>query len=137
MSAPRPDSDGLTDADVLAFLNCRSTILPWQYDKISDWDLSHVYLAPRDADGTLVTLRTRIRRAAGWLGEPENDWEPPADPLASLNLPREALFMGVPTDYVCMFFRVWRKRGLSDEETMERFRQMVKEVPPIGFSREE
>jgi hypothetical protein len=133
------DGDGLTDADVLAILNSRGmggpTITPAVYDTISDWDLIHIYLAPRDQDGTLVTLRTRIRRAAGWPGEPEEDGEPLPDPLASLNVPRDALLMGVPTDYVCMFFQVWRNRGLSDEETMVKFRQLVKEVPPIGFER--
>ena len=105
------------------------TILPWQYAKISDWDLIHVYLAPREEDGTFILLRERLRRAGGQADE-EKEQEPPEDPITALNVPREALFMGVPMQYVLMFWQVWRRRGMAEDQIMEKFREQVKEVPP-------
>jgi hypothetical protein len=125
---------------VLAILNSRGmggpTILPAQYKTISDWDLLHVYLAPRDDQGDFITLRRRIAYAAGFPdqldSESEEGAEPPIDPIAASGIPREAFLMGVPVCYVLMFFKTWRDRGFDDQAAMEKLKAKIAEVPPWG-----
>lgn len=103
-------------------------VTPEQYDRLTDWDIIHVYLAPRDDEGALVTLKRRISRAR--LGGLPEDAQRELPSVEELQVPREALLLGVPMDYTLMFFQVWRARGLDAESTMAKFREKVKEVPP-------
>jgi len=107
------------------------TITPAQYAALSDWDILHVYLAPRDEDGSLVPLRQRFRDAAGDSGDDE-EAELSGDPIAALSVPREALLLGATAQFCAMFFAVWRRRGLPEPEILEKYREQLRLVPPLG-----
>jgi len=129
-----PDA-GLTDADTLAIINSRGLggafVSPHVWKQISDWDKLHVYLAPRDDEGDLITLRRRISRARAESGDPDNaGQEFPS--MKELGVPEWAIYVGVPMCYVLGFWQQEARKGKKPEEIEAKFRDLIKKVPPSG-----
>jgi hypothetical protein len=137
MESPGVESLGLTDADVIALINGGGLggrlLLPWDYDRIDDWTLVNVYLAPHDDDGRLIPIRKRMLvLAGGQTGDPDQvGRELPAPD--SLDIPHEALHAGYPMSYTVLFWKVWKQRGLATEAIMEKFKETLKVYKPRGF----
>jgi hypothetical protein len=124
----------MTDADVLAVLVREpfSGVTPGVYARLSDWQIVEVYLAPRDDEHKLVPYRTRHRKPSdGPTGRP-GDAHRELKSAGELGVPKECFYQGPGRGYVLMFWQVWRGRGLSVEETLERWRAQLRRCPPAG-----
>jgi hypothetical protein len=116
-----------------------SGMTPELFAALSDQQIASVYLAPRDKKGRLIPewklLRRRERAAPGGAPEPTGDPRRAGRELPapeSLDIPPEALLMGVPMAYVSMFWSVWVRRGALPADIMRRFREQVKACRPRG-----
>lgn len=91
---------------------------PGLYARLSDYQICEVYFAERDKDNNLVPFWQR----QAVPGADRNGF-PSAE---ELGVPREALLMGVPMDFVLMFWQVWRGRGKEPDWILGRFKDYLK-----------
>ena len=121
---------GLTDQDLLALLVRE----PFQvsadtYSRLSDRQILKVYLAPRDEDGDLVPECDQDdrgsradRRRRRWNRRRIEAAGKELPPVEELKIPEEVIHSGVQMAYVLMYWQVWRGRGLTTEQVLERWR---------------
>lgn len=121
---------GLTDQDLLALLVREPfQIAPDTYSRLSDRQILRVYLAPRDDDGDLVPEcdqddrgSREDRRRRRWNRRRIEAAGRELPPVEELKVPDEVIHSGVQMSYVLMFWQVWRGRGLTSEQVLERWR---------------
>jgi hypothetical protein len=113
-------------------------MMPWEYDRLDDWTILNVYLAPRDKDtGELRLLRDRLGITKSDLAELER-YGKRRPTIKELDIPREAWLMGATGTFVRMWWELWRSdlpgRGKTSEQTMELFKAKLRQCPPrMGF----
>lgn len=108
-----------------------SGMTPAVYATLSDWYIFDVLFARRTKKGRVVPE---------WRLELGEDEEEEASPRAwgkfksaeELGVPDEAFRYGeshqqhnVPTSYVLCFWQVWAQRGLTPDETMEKWKEQM------------
>lgn len=119
----------LSDQDLLSLFLREpfAGITPGVYASLSDRQIVHVFLAPRDEDGVLIPEARQKDTAAGkleaWRQERLDRAGQELPSLEDLEVPDEAFTRGVPMAFVLMFWQVWRSRGLTAAETLERWRE--------------
>jgi len=126
---------GLTDDDVLALLLREpfGGITPELYARLSDYQVTEIYFAPRDKDLNLIPFYERL---ADREQQEEEQAEPVRSPTAGLGtveelgVPQEMLLKGIPMDFVLLFYRTWRDRGKTAEWVTERFGKYIRNELP-------
>lgn len=121
---------GLTDQDLLGlFAREPFQITPAVYAGLSDRQILKVYLAPRDDDGDLIpecdqddrgSREDRKRRR--WHRRRIEAAGKELPPVEDLKVPDEVIHQGVQMSYVLMYWQVWRGRGLTSEQVLEKWR---------------
>ncbi len=95
-----------------------------EYNATADRDVLESYFAPRDDRGNLIPLAERLAEAG--IGQ-KNPWKLFKSP-EELQIPAAAYAVTgsdgrpPPTEYLLMFWQVWRNRGMGTAEILERWR---------------